>query len=851
MRMRKYRLLSGFLSGYLLALSGISLSAVAQTTAPNEWTWVGGSETAPPVGSGVYGQSGIYGTLGTPALGNIPGARDGASTWTDRNGYLWLFGGGGIETGAVLFNDLWEFSPSTDQWVWMGGSSSSGGPPVYGILGQFAAGNSPGARSNAATWIDHNGNLWLFGGEGLASNGFSALNDLWEFNPSTDQWAWMGGSSTLNCYTEYPNPGGAPEQVCSPPPGLYGTLGTPSAGNIPGGRSQAASWTDSNGNFWLFGGTGADAVNNVSYLNDLWEFHPSTNQWAWMGGDNTIPFTNTGLAPVWGAPGVYGILGTPALGNIPGARRGASSWTDRSGNLWLFGGTGIDANGNGVEPSDETTDLNDLWQFNPSTEEWTWMGGSSTLDCVVSTSITQPGMVFCSPPFAAFGTLGTPAAGNVPGGKSYAVSWSDNIGYFWLFGGAGLWGTNDLWRFSPSTLQWTWMGGNGPGEWGTLGVPSAGNIPGNRTRASSWTDSNSNFWLFGGTGTDAVGTTAWLNDVWEYQPSSTPSFPTTATPVFSPVSGSYTSHQTIAITDATPGAAIYYTTDGITMPTTSSTQYTGPITVGATQTIQVVAVAANYLNSAVASANYTINLPQVTTPTFSLISGTYTSPQTITISDATAGATIYYTTDGSTPTASSAVYIGPITVSSTETLEAIATASGDSNSAVASATYTINLPPPDFTVAINPASISVQAGQNGTTTITVHDENGFNSNISFACSGLPAGATCSFSMQTVPTPSGVTYSTLTVSTLSTTAALHSNGRPLLPGSVLAVVLCCLGWKRRRRLQVLLLLAVSVAGLSLFNGCGGKASSQPTTSTVTVTATSGSLQHTAILSLMVN
>ncbi len=127
------------------------------------------------------------------------------------------------------------------------------------------------------------------------------------------EWTWMGGSNA------------------GQKPGVYGTLGTPAAGNIPGSRFSASSWSDSSGNFWLFGGVGYDGNGDYGLLNDLWEFNPSTNEWAWMGGSNMICF---------GAieDGVYGTLGTPAAGNIPGCRWSASSWTDSSGNFWLFGG---------------------------------------------------------------------------------------------------------------------------------------------------------------------------------------------------------------------------------------------------------------------------------------------------------------------------------------------------------------------------------------------------------------------------------------------------------------------------------------------------------------------------------
>lgn len=252
----------------------------------------------------------------------------------------------------------------------------------------------------------------------------------------------------------------------------------------------------------------------------------------------------------------------------------------------------------------------------------------------------------------------------------------------------------------------------------------------------------------------------------------------------------------------------------------------------------------------------TTSLPAAATPTFNPAPGTYAATLSVTVSSATANATIYYTTDGSAPTTSSTVYSGPITILAkpgyvSETIHAMATASGYSASAMASATYTIELLP-GFSVAASPTSLTVAAGQSATTTITIAPENDFNSTVSFSCSGLPSGATCSFNPATV-TPSGgaAASTTLTVNTSATTATLRRNSSPLLPSAALAAVLCCLSWKKRRSLQMLLLLAVCGVGLSLLNGCGGSSNSQSTTSTVTVTATSGSLSQTTTLSLTVN
>jgi len=163
--------------------------------------------------------------------------------------------------------------------------------------------------------------------------------------------------------------------------------------------------------------------------------------------------------------------------------------------------------------------------------------------------------------------------------------------------------------------------------------------------------------------------------------------------MFSPAAGSYNSVQTVSITDTTAGAAIYFTANG-TVPTVSSTRYAGPITVSSTETLMAVAIAPGYTSSTVETAAYSITPPPPTAaPVFSPVAGNYTSVQTVTITDATAGAAIYFTTNGTAPTASSTAYTGPIKVNSTETLMAVAIAPGYASSTVTIAAYGITLAP--------------------------------------------------------------------------------------------------------------------------------------------------------------
>jgi hypothetical protein len=331
--------------------------------------------------------------------------------------------------------------------------------------------------------------------------------------------------------------------------------------------------------------------------------------------------------------------------------------------------------------------------------------------------------------------------------------------------------------------------------------------------------------------------------------------PPASAPVFFPIGATYQSAQAVTITSSTPNAAIYYTIDGST-PTTDSYLYGGAIAVATgTETINAIAVASKYSPSSVNTAGYIINPKQTATPTFNPNGGTFTSAQTVTISDTTSNAMIYFTNDGTMPTAASTQYSNAITVSTTETIRAIAIASGYTNSSIGTAAFTINLPPPTFSIGIQPVSLTVQSGSSGIVTVTVTPANGFNSAVSFACSGLPSGTSCSFSPQQV-SPSGSAASTqLTVAAIATTAAMHRRSLPFMPETALAATIFLLGWKRRSLIWAVLFVVLTFAGFAPASGCGSGSSSTPppppVQATVTVTATSGSLQQTGTFSLTVN
>lgn len=193
-------------------------------------------------------------------------------------------------------------------------------------------------------------------------------------------------------------------------------------------------------------------------------------------------------------------------------------------------------------------------------------------------------------------------------------------------------------------------------------------------------------------------------------------FNAAATPTFTPAGGTYTGAQTITINDGTAGANIYYTLDGTVPTVNSSTLYTVPIAVSKSATLSAIAVASGYSNSGVASAQYVIS-SGTQVPVISPAGGTFSAAQNVTITDATQGATIYYTVDGSTPSSNSTPYSGSFTVSGNATVSAIAISAGG-NSAVTTATFVINLQAaaaPSFNPATGPVSAGAQVTLSSTT----------------------------------------------------------------------------------------------------------------------------------------
>lgn len=362
-----------------------------------EWTWMSG-------GKGINAP-GNYGTQGQAAPERVPGGRSGGVLWVDDEGLVWLFGGTGRGTSATAtgeLNDLWRFNPVSGQWTWVRGSDGVNANGVYGTLGLQAGANGPGARAGAVGWRDGRGQLWLFGGRGRGATRTTTglLNDVWRFDPVASEWAHYHGATGINAF------------------GRYGVDGKEVPNQGPGGRSGASAWYDADGLLWLFGGQGFASSGAAGFLNDLWVFDTGAKQWRGgifrpsSGTWRTSPGPDrTNVA------GVNGVLGMESPNNYPAARAGAVMSFGSEGKLFLFGGSGAGA-------------FNDVWSFDPSTSNWTWLKGPARTN--------QPGI---------YGQKGVSSVSNTPGARSGGAGFLSPAGNLWVFGGAaGATSFSDGWR---------------------------------------------------------------------------------------------------------------------------------------------------------------------------------------------------------------------------------------------------------------------------------------------------------------------------------------------------------------------------------------------------------------------
>jgi hypothetical protein len=165
--------------------------------------------------------------------------------------------------------------------------------------------------------------------------------------------------------------------------------------------------------------------------------------------------------------------------------------------------------------------------------------------------------------------------------------------------------------------------------------------------------------------------------------------------VAAPASGVVPVGQVITLTCTTPGVSIYYTLDSSTPSMTNGTLYgdtTKPV-ITTPATLKAIAIKSDMADSPVLTASYTNSANVVATPTANPGAGVVGAGTSITLTSATSGASIYYTTDGTTPTSASTLYTGAVVITTSTTLKAIAVQSGMTDSGVLTAEYTVYMAP--------------------------------------------------------------------------------------------------------------------------------------------------------------
>ena len=426
-----------------------------------------------------------------------PSARYSGVAWTDSSDNKYLFGG--VDSNNTLYNDLWKLTVSGNTATWVN------------LIPETITQPWPTARKEGVAWTDKDGNKYLFGGfDG------SYKTDLWKLTVSGNTATWVlftirspwplprkegvawadkdgnnylfGGSFVSGFNTQELwklTVSGNTATWFNLTPADTSTVPWPSA------IKNSVTWTDKDGNSYLFGGN--DNINNF-FFNNLWKISVSDTSPTWTKINPAKPglrygsvgwtdnsgnkylfgggsIRNTFYQDLWklivsGNTATWVNL-TPADTSTipwPTARKESVGWTDNSGNYYLFGGLKVEY----IHNTLVNTFYQDLWKLNVSGNIVTWV------NLTPATPITVPW----------------------PSGRTSSVGWTDNSGNYYLFGGLdsiSLGFQKDLWKLNVSGNIVTWVNLT-PADTSTVPWPSA------RGGSANWKDKDGKIYLFGGDG---------------------------------------------------------------------------------------------------------------------------------------------------------------------------------------------------------------------------------------------------------------------------------------------------------------------------------------------------------------
>ncbi len=342
------------------------------------------------------------------------------------------------------------------------------GTPEFGFSGEDRAAatgvsnplDNPGESSDFPSWVDADGNLWMY----------QIPGDMWRYIPATNIWTRMStvggpqtsaGSNATAQATWYGEDGGLwmidfvhfwRYDTQSNTWAIMGEFSTVLSATSPGHRNDPVTWTNQANDVYLFGG---EYHPDHTYAYDMWKYDSSEGTWTKLSGDVPPQFNSSNLY-VYGTRGVFHPDNHPSGDSLSSY---AATWVDGAGNLWYY-------------------DDDVLWKYDVNLKQWAYMSGTTA---------------FLGNPV--YGTQGVPDAANSPGSWSSPLTWVGPDGNLWLF-------NTDLWKFDLTVSSWAWMGGPQGAEvtnaYVTLEVADPANWPAGRSAATTWTDPSGKFYLYGG-----------------------------------------------------------------------------------------------------------------------------------------------------------------------------------------------------------------------------------------------------------------------------------------------------------------------------------------------------------------